>query len=117
MPVLFCFWSEYSQRCLQLTPVLKSLTVQYSGQLTLAKLDCDARQIVASQFDLHTIPTVCLLQNGQSIDEFQGSQSEEATHALLEKALPSEKEPKTCQAIEFIEADNHVNVLPLLKEA
>lgn len=48
-PVLFYFWSERSQHCLQLTPVLESLAAQYNGQFILAKLDCDAEQMIASQ--------------------------------------------------------------------
>lgn len=64
-PVLFYFWSERSQHCLQLTPVLESLAAQYNGQFILAKLDCDAEQMIASQFGLRAIPTVYLFQNGQ----------------------------------------------------
>ncbi len=48
-PVLFYFWSERSQHCLQLTPVLESLAAQYHGQFILAKLDCDAEQMSAAQ--------------------------------------------------------------------
>ena len=60
-PVLFYFWSERSQHCLQLTPVLESLAAQYNGQFILAKLDCDAEPMVASQFGLRAIPTVYLV--------------------------------------------------------
>ncbi len=56
-PVLFYFWSERSQHCLLLTPVLESLAAQYNGQFILAKLDCDAEPMVASQFGLRAIPT------------------------------------------------------------
>lgn len=63
-PVLFYFWSERSQHCLQLTPVLESLAAQYHGQFILAKLDCDAEQMIAAQFGLRAIPTVYLFQNG-----------------------------------------------------
>ncbi|WP_370613925.1 co-chaperone YbbN [Citrobacter portucalensis] len=114
-PVLFYFWSERSQHCLQLTPVLESLAAQYNGQFILAKLDCDAEQMIASQFGLRAIPTVYLFQNGQPVDGFQ--QPEEVIRALLEKVLPSEEELKARQAIEFIEAGNHADALPLLKEA
>lgn len=116
-PVLFYFWSERSQHCLQLTPVLESLAAQYNGQFILAKLDCDAEQMIASQFGLRAIPTVYLFQNGQPVDGFRGPQPEEVIRALLEKVLPSEEELKARQAIEFIEAGNHADALPLLKEA
>ncbi|KNC08579.1 hypothetical protein AC791_07615 [Klebsiella sp. RIT-PI-d] len=117
LPVLFYFWSARSQHCEQLTPVLESLAAQYSGQFILAKLDCDAEQMVASQFGLRAIPTVYLFQNGQPVDGFQGPQPEEAIRALLEKVLPREDELKAQQAIQFIEEGNYVDALPLLKEA
>ena len=101
-PVLFYFWSARSQHCEQLTPVLESLAAQYNGLFTLAKVDCDAEQMLASQFGLRAIPTVYLFQNGQPVDGFQGPQPEEVIRALLEKVLPSEEELKARQAIEFI---------------
>jgi putative thioredoxin len=93
-PVLFYFWSERSQHCLELTPVLEGLAAQYNGQFILAKVDCDAEQMVASQFGLRAIPTVYLFQNGQPVDGFQGPQPEEAIRALLDKVLPREEEPE-----------------------
>ncbi|MFU0911449.1 co-chaperone YbbN [Kluyvera intermedia] len=117
IPVLFYFWSERSQHCLELTPVLESLAAQYNGQFILAKVDCDAEQMVASQFGLRAIPTVYLFQNGQPVDGFQGPQPEEAIRALLEKVLPREEELKAQQALALIQEGNHAEALPLLKDA
>lgn len=116
-PVLFYFWSERSQHCQELTPVLENLAAQYNGQFVLAKVDCDAEQMVASQFGLRAIPTVYLFQNGQPVDGFQGPQPEEAIRALLDKVLPREEELKAQQALALIEEGNHAEALPLLKDA
>ncbi len=116
-PVLFYFWSERSQHCQQLTPVLESLAAQYNGQFILAKVDCDAEQMLASQFGLRAIPTVYLFQNGQPVDGFQGPQPEEAIRALLDKVLPREEELKAQQAMQLMEEGKHAEALPLLKEA
>ncbi|HED3064338.1 TPA: co-chaperone YbbN [Kluyvera ascorbata] len=116
-PVLFYFWSDRSQHCLELTPVLENLAAQYNGQFILAKVDCDAEQMVASQFGLRSIPTVYLFQNGQPVDGFQGPQPEEAIRALLDKVLPREEELKAQQALALIQEDNHADALPLLKDA
>ncbi|ELY5237459.1 conjugal transfer protein TraF, partial [Yersinia enterocolitica] len=77
VPVLFYFWSERSQHCLQLTPVLDKLAAEYAGQFILARVDCDAQQMVASQFGLRSIPAVYLFKDGQPVDGFQGPQPEE----------------------------------------
>ncbi len=116
-PVLFYFWSERSQHCLELTPVLENLAAQYNGQFILAKVDCDAEQMVASQFGLRAIPTVYLFQNGQPVDGFQGPQPEEAIRALLEKVLPREEELKAQEALALIQEGKHAEALPLLKDA
>ncbi|MTH44790.1 thioredoxin family protein [Intestinirhabdus alba] len=116
-PVLFYFWSERSQHCQQLTPVLESLAAQYNGQFILAKLDCDAEQMIAAQFGLRAIPTVYLFQNGQPVDGFQGPQPEEAIRALLDKVLPREEELKAQQAMQLMQEGNYLEALPLLKEA
>ena len=116
-PVLFYFWSERSQHCQQLTPVLESLAAQYNGQFILAKVDCDAEQMLTSQFGLRAIPTVYLFQNGQPVDGFQGPQPEEAIRALLDKVLPREEELKAQQAMQLMEEGKHAEALPLLKEA
>ncbi|MBI0250581.1 conjugal transfer protein TraF, partial [Yersinia pestis subsp. pestis] len=60
VPVLFYFWSERSQHCLQLTPTLDKLAAEYAGQFILARVDCDAQPMVASQFGLRSIPAVYL---------------------------------------------------------
>ncbi|AMO50194.1 putative thioredoxin [Kosakonia oryzendophytica] len=116
-PVLFYFWSDRSQHCQQLTPVLENLAAQYNGQFVLAKVDCDAEQLVASQFGLRAIPTVYLFQNGQPVDGFQGPQPEEAIRALLDKVLPREEELKAQEAMLLMQEGKHADALPLLKDA
>lgn len=117
VPVLFYFWSDRSQHCQQLTPVLEKLAQEYAGQFILAKLDCDKEQMVAAQFGLRAIPTVYLFQNGQPVDGFQGPQPEEAIRALLEKVLPREEELKAQQAVALMQEGKTLEALPLLKEA
>jgi len=117
IPVLFYFWSERSQHCQQLTPLLDRLAQEYAGQFILARLDCDAEPAVAQQFGLRSLPTVYLFQNGQPVDGFQGPQPEEAVRALLEKVLPKEEELKAQQAMQLMEEGKLIDALPLLKEA
>ncbi|NWK86727.1 co-chaperone YbbN [Raoultella terrigena] len=116
-PVLFYFWSARSQHCEQLTQVLESLAAQYNGQFILAKVDCDAEQMLASQFGLRSIPTVYLFQNGQPVDGFEGPQPESAVRALLDKVLPREEELKAQQALALMQEEKYAEALPLLKEA
>ncbi|ELY3465488.1 co-chaperone YbbN [Cronobacter universalis] len=117
VPVLFYFWSDRSQHCQQLTPVLEKLANQYQGQFILAKVDCDNEQAIAAQFGLRAIPTVYLFSQGQPVDGFQGPQPEEAIRALLEKVLPREEELKAQEAMALMQEGKNAEALPLLKEA
>lgn len=117
MPVLFYFWSDRSQHCQQLGPVLDKLAAEYAGQFILAKVDCDAEQMVAAQFGLRAIPTVYLFQNGQPVDGFQGPQPEEAVRELLARVLPKPEELKAAQAQELIQQGQLPEAAALLKEA
>ncbi|ELY5791304.1 co-chaperone YbbN [Cronobacter turicensis] len=117
VPVLFYFWSERSQHCQQLTPVLEKLANQYQGQFILAKVDCDNEQAIAGQFGLRAIPTVYLFSQGQPVDGFQGPQPEEAIRALLDKVLPREEELKAQEAMALMQEGKNADALPLLKDA
>ncbi|WON76130.1 co-chaperone YbbN [Serratia sp. UGAL515B_01] len=117
IPVLFYFWSERSQHCLQLTPILDKLAAEYAGQFVLAKVDCDAEQMIASQFGLRSIPTVYLFKDGQPVDGFQGPQPEEMIRELLQRFLPKAEDLKLAEATELLAEERVMDALPLLKEA
>ncbi|ELY2782609.1 co-chaperone YbbN [Cronobacter turicensis] len=117
VPVLFYFWSDRSQHCQQLTPVLEKLANQYQGQFILAKVDCDNEQAIAGQFGLRAIPTVYLFSQGRPVDGFQGPQPEEAIRALLDKVLPREEELKAQEAMALMQEGKNAEALPLLKDA
>ncbi|MGP2544053.1 co-chaperone YbbN [Yersinia sp. 2541 StPb PI] len=117
VPVLFYFWSERSQHCLQLTPVLDKLAAEYAGQFILARVDCDAEQMVASQFGLRSIPAVYLFKDGQPVDGFQGPQPEEVIRELLQRVLPKPEELKVAEAAQLLSEGKVQEALPLLKDA
>lgn len=117
LPVLLYFWSARSQQCQELTPILDKLANEYNGQFILAKMDCDAQQIIASQFGLRAIPTLYLFKDGQPVDGFQGPQPEEAIREFLSRFLPKAEDIKATEAAELV-AQGHLNeALSLLKEA
>jgi putative thioredoxin len=117
VPVLFYFWSVRSQHCQELTPVLEKLANEYAGKFILAKVDCDAQQMIASQFGLRAIPTTYLFKDGQPVDGFQGPQPEETVRELLNKVLPKEQDVKAAEAYDLMQQQDYANALPLLKDA
>lgn len=116
-PVLFYFWSDRSQHCQLLDPILAKLAAEYAGKFTLAKIDCDTQQMIASQFGIQAIPTIYLFKDAQPADGLQGPQSEDAIRELLNRFLPKEEDLKAAEGEELIREGKYIDALPLLKDA
>jgi len=110
-PVLIHFWASMSQESVEIVPQLQSLAQQYSGAFTLALLNCEQEQAIASQFGVQALPTIALFVNGQAVDGLGGPQTIEAITAMLSKHLPSQDELALQQALEQMKKGEHQQAL------
>ncbi|RJX71652.1 co-chaperone YbbN [Vibrio sinensis] len=115
-PVLVHFWAPMSQESAQVIPDLQALTQQYNGAFTLALLNCEQEQNIASQFGVQSIPTIALFINGQAVDGLGGPQGIHEIQQMLVKHLPSQDELNFMQAVELIRQGEHAQALPLLNQ-
>lgn len=114
-PVLIHFWAPMSQESAQIIPELQTLAQNYNGALTLALLNCEQEQGIASQFGVQALPTIALFINGQAVDGLGGAQPIAAIEQMLTKHLPSQDELNLKQALEFIQLGHHDQALPLIE--
>ncbi|USD33205.1 MULTISPECIES: co-chaperone YbbN [Vibrio] len=115
-PVLIHFWAPMSQESAQVIPELQTLAQQYNGAFTLALLNCEQEQMIASQFGVQALPTIALFVNGQPVDGLGGPQDLAAIQAMLAKHLPSQDELNLKQAMDFVQSGEHAKALPLLQD-
>lgn len=115
-PVLIHFWAPMSQESADIIPQLQSLTQQYNGAFTLALLNCEQQQAIASQFGVQALPTIALFVNGQAVDGLGGPQEIAAIEQMLSKHLPSQDELKLNKAIELMQAKQYEQALALFNE-
>ena len=86
-PVLVDFWAEWCAPCRMLGPVIESLSEEYAGRATIAKVDIDANQSVAMQLGIRSIPTVMLFDKGEVVETFIGVRPESDYRQSLDKLV------------------------------
>ena len=81
--VLVDFWAEWCGPCKMVGPIIDELAEEYKGQVTVGKVDTDHEKKLALRFQVMSIPTVIVFNDGQEVKRFVGVQSKETYKAEL----------------------------------
>ena len=65
LPVLVDFWAPWCGPCRMLSPTVEELAQEYSGELKVASVNVDEQPELAQEYQVMSIPTLLLFQNGQ----------------------------------------------------
>ncbi|NBI41424.1 tetratricopeptide repeat protein [[Haemophilus] felis] len=116
-PLVITFYSPQYADSMEFCALLTRYAEQYQGQFVLGKINCETEQMIASQFRIQSVPTTYLFKAGQALDAFPGVLDEATLKQRLALILPKEEEVKFMQALDFLEAEDYDQALPILKEA
>ena len=86
-PVLVDFWAPWCRPCIMTAPVLEELAEEYSGRITIAKLNVDQNPKTAAKYKIMAIPNLIIFKNGQPASQIVGYKPKAELKRDLDAAL------------------------------
>ena len=87
LPVLLDLWAAWCGPCRMLAPVVEDLAAELAGRVRVAKLNIDENPATAGRFNVRSIPTMLVFQNGREVERIVGLRSKHEIIHALERAV------------------------------
>ena len=83
-PVLVDFFATWCQPCKMMHPVLEQVKATLGNRIRIIKVDVDSHQQIAAEYQIQSVPTLMLFQNGEMLYRQSGAMSRNELLALLD---------------------------------
>jgi thioredoxin 1 len=84
--VLVDFYADWCGPCRMMTPVLEKVAQEVKGKAVIGKLDIDSAQKIAGQFQVTSIPTLILFNDGKEVGRLVGLRDAATVKEFIEGA-------------------------------
>ena len=83
-PVLVDFFATWCQPCKMMHPVLEQVKATLGDRIRIIKVDVDKHRQIAAAYQIQSVPTLMLFQNGEMLYRQSGAMSRNEVLALLD---------------------------------
>lgn len=83
IPVLLDFWAPWCGPCKMVSPVVDEVAKEVEGKAKVGKINVDEQTNLASSFNVMSIPTLVVINNGRVVSTSVGVKSKEEILAML----------------------------------
>ena len=73
LPVVVDFWASWCGPCQQFAPVFSQVSHEMATQACFIKLDTENNQMIASRYQIRSIPTLMIFHHGKEIARLSGA--------------------------------------------
>lgn len=100
VPVLVSFYSEWSENCKLLTPILEKIINQAAGAVYMVRVNFEENQQLAAQMKIQAVPTVVVFSGQRPVDAFSGVKTEAEIKEFIARFAPEMRPSPTEQLID-----------------
>ena len=86
-PVLVDFWAEWCGPCRMIAPAVEGLADEYSGRVSVGKLNIDENPNTPMKYGVRSIPTLLLFKGGEVVESTVGVTGKDQLAELLDKHI------------------------------
>jgi thioredoxin 1 len=97
VPVFVDFYADWCGPCNMIAPTIEALSEEYEGKVKFVKINVDNNQQLALKYDIMSIPTSMLFENGNVKDSIIGAYPASAYRQRIDNAVGPKRASSTTQ--------------------